>query len=99
MAVKDVTEKGVKLALEEFRRIGLDAMVERYGGRPSTRWYVEVGGQRFDQKVLLRAAHVHDGLGELPPRGPGRFNAEQARRHFKGKLGYRVVTGDNFSSG
>ena len=43
MAVKDVTGAGVETALEEFRRIRLDAMLEKYGGRPSTRWYVEVG--------------------------------------------------------
>ena len=48
-------------------------------------------GRRFDQKVLLRAAHVHEGLGELPPRGPGRFNARDARRHLEVNLGYAVV--------
>ena len=98
MAVKDVTRRGVEAALDEFRRIGLDAMLERYGGRASTRWYVEVDGRRFDQKVLVRAAHVRDGLGELPPRGPGRFNAGQARRHLEGKLGYRVEASDDSSS-
>ena len=98
MAVKDVTRRGVEAALDGFRRIGLDAMLERYGVRASTRWYVEVDGRRFDQKVLLRAAHVRDDLGELPPRGPGRFNAGQAMRHLEGKLGYRVVASDDSSS-
>ena len=82
MAVKDVTMAGVETALEEFRRIGLDAMLENYGGRPSTRWYVEVGSRQYDQKVLVRAAHVRQGLGELPPRGPGRFNAGQAKYYL-----------------
>ena len=95
MAVIDVTRKGVESALEEFRRIGLDAMLEKYGGAPSTRWYVEVGDRRFDQKVLLRAAHVHEGLGDLPPREPGRFKARDARRHFEVTLGYRVVRTDD----
>ena len=58
MAVEDISKPGVESALDEFRRIGLDAMLEKYGGRHSTRWYVEVGGRYFDQKVLLRAAHV-----------------------------------------
>ena len=31
MAVKDVTMAGVETAREEFRRIGLDAMLENYG--------------------------------------------------------------------
>ena len=95
MAVKDVTTEGVEAALEEFRRIGLDAMLEKYGGGRSTRWYVEVGTRRYDQKVLVRAAHVHQGLGDLPPRGPGRSNAGQARGHIEGRLGYRVVEKDS----
>ena len=95
MAVIDVTRKGVESALEEFRCIGLDAMLERYGGGPSTRWYVEVADRRFDQKVLLRAAHVHEGLGELAPRGPGPFKARDARRHFEFTLGFRVVGTDD----
>ena len=90
MAARDVTKPGVEAALEEFRRIELDAMLERYGGRPSTRWFIKVGSRYFDQKVLLRAAHEHDQLGPLPPRGVGRFNAGQAKRQFE-RLGYRVV--------
>ncbi len=82
-----MTRKGVGSAPEEFRRIGLDAMLERYGGRPATRWYLEVDGGRFDQEVLLRAVHVHEGLGELPPRGPGRFDARDATRHLEANLG------------
>ena len=31
MAVKDVTKRGGEAALGEFRRIGLDAMLETYG--------------------------------------------------------------------
>ena len=91
MAVKDITTRGAEAPLDEFRRIGLYAMLERYGGRPSTRWLVEVDGRRFDQKVLLRAAHVCKGFGTMPPRGPGWFNAGHARRHLEGRLGYRVV--------
>lgn len=90
MAVTDVTREGVELALREFRRIGLEAMLAKYGGRPSTRWYVKVEHHHFDQKVLLRAAHRRQHLGELPPHGPGRLHAQQARRHFTA-LGYLVV--------
>ena len=87
MALRDVTIDGLKPAIEEFRRIGFDAMLEKYSGRPSTRWYVKVGHRHFDQKLLLRAAHVHQGQGELTPQ---RFDARQARHHLQG-LGYRVV--------
>ena len=98
VAVVDVTKRAVESALEEFRRIGLDTMVEKYGGGLSTRWYVEVGSHRFDLKVLLRAAHVHQGLGDLPPRDAGRFNARDARRHLGGMLGYRVPQDPAISS-
>ena len=90
MAVSEITKPGVDWALEEFRRIGLAAMLKEYGGRASTRWYVKVGHRHFDQKVLLRAAHRREGLGDLPPQGPGRFNAAAARRHLTG-LRYHVV--------
>lgn len=72
MAVSDVAKRAVQSALDEFPLIGLHAMLEKYGRRPSTRWYVEVGDRPFDQRVLLRAAHVHEGLGVLPPRETGR---------------------------
>ena len=66
-------------------------MIEKYGGGRSTRWYVEVGNWRYDQKLIARAAHVHEGFGELPPRGPGWFHANESRRHLTEVLGYRIV--------
>ena len=91
MAVTDITRKGVDLALQEFSRIGLDAMIEKYGGGRSTKWYVEAGNWRYDQKLIARAAHVHEGFGELPPLGPGRFHANESRRQLRDVLGYSVV--------
>ena len=79
MAVKDVTKPSVEAALEEFRHTGLQAMLETYGGRPSTKWYVQVDDLLYDQKLVVRAAHVIQGLGHLYPRGPGSFDAGQAR--------------------
>ena len=90
MAVKDVTKTSVESALEEFRHTCRQAMLERYGGGPSTRWYVQVDHLLYDQKLVVRAAHVIQGLGHLYPRGPGSFDAGQARRLLK-RLGYRVV--------
>ena len=90
MAVRDITRAGVESALDEFHLRGLATMLERYGGSASRDWYAEVGNWVYDQKLLLRAAHVLQGLGDLPPRGPGRFNAGQARRRLE-SLNYRVV--------
>ena len=90
MAVKDVTRDGVEAALEEFHRTGLEAMLEEYGGGPSTKWYLEVGNSRYDQKLVVRAAHVLQGLGPLPPLVPGDFTAGHARHRLE-RLGYRVI--------
>ena len=90
MAVKAVTRDGVEAAIEEFRRTGLEAMLEKYGGGPSTKWYLEVGTSRYDQKLVVRAAHVLQGLGDLPPLVPGDFTAGQSRHRWE-RLGYRVV--------
>ena len=90
MAVKDVTQEAVETAIEEFSRAGLEAMIERCGGRPSTKWYVQVDDLLYDQKRVVRAAQVLQGLGELPPRGEGSFGTGKARRLLK-RLGYRLV--------
>ncbi|MDE0460217.1 MAG: hypothetical protein OXI15_23255 [Chromatiales bacterium] len=91
MAVKDVTKNSVESALEEFRRTTLEAMLDEYGGGPATKWYVQVDSRLYDQKLVVRAAHRLQGLGDLYPRGPGSFNADQARNLLK-RLGYRVVS-------
>ena len=90
MAVKDVTVDRVEAAIEEFHRTGLEAMLEKYGGGPSTKWYLDVGSSRYDQKLVVRAAHVLQGLGDLPPLIPGDFTAGQSRHRLE-RLGYRVV--------
>lgn len=95
MALKDVTRNGVDQALDEFDKIGLNAMLEKYEGGASTKWYIQRNDLRsgrkllYDQKLVLRAAHQHDGFGPLPP-GRGTFNAHDARRHLK-RLRYLVV--------
>ena len=83
MAVREITRTGAESALEEFRRIGLDAMLEAYGGDPSRDWYAEAGNWVYGPKFLLRAAHVHRGLIHLPPCGSRRFIACQAAARLK----------------
>ncbi len=91
MAVKDIGREAVERALDEFLDTSRQDMLEKYGGGPSTKWYIEADGRYFDQKLIVRAAHMHQGLGQLGPRGSEWFNADQARSHLK-ELGYRVVT-------
>ena len=91
MAVKDVTRNAVESALAEFRLTSREAMLDRYGGGRSTKWYLQAGNWRYDQKLVVRAAHVLQGLGDLPPRGSGSFDAGQARSLLE-RLDYRIVS-------
>ena len=86
MTVREIGRDAVEAALKEFRRRGRKAMLTKYRGGPSTHWYIEIGGSHFDQKLVIRAAHEHQGLGRL-----GDFNAGQAKRRLE-RLGYRVVS-------
>ena len=83
MPVRDISRDAVESALQEFHRTRLKAMLKKYGGGPATRWYVEVGTSHYDQKLLVRAAHVHQGLGPFED-----FTASQAKGRLK-TLGYR----------
>ena len=51
---------------------------------------LSVGSARYDQKLFVRAAHVLQGLGPLPPFVPGDFTAGHSRHRLE-RLGYRVV--------
>ena len=67
MALRDITRNAVVKAIQEFDRLELEKMCERYDGTPSRKWYVQYGKKRYDQKLLLRAAHQLNELGPLPP--------------------------------
>ena len=86
MALRDIMREEVELALKEFDSIGVKGMIERYSGGRSTNWYIQIGDRRYDQKLICRAAHEHQGLGPLPS-GRGTFKANETKRHLK-KLGY-----------
>ena len=89
MTLQAITREAVEQALRQFDRQGREAMLEQYGGGPSTRWYIRHFGKYYDQKLVLRAAHEISGLGALPP-GPGTFAAGQAKRFIE-RLGFEVV--------
>lgn len=81
MPLRDITREGVEIAIRDFDRIGLDGMLRKYGGGRSTKWYIERRGQKYDQKLVLRAAHELQGLGRLPS-GPGTFTSRDAQLHL-----------------
>ena len=67
MAVKDIGKDAVEYAVAEFARLRQRAMLEKYGGGASKKWYLKIDNHHYDQKLIIRAAHVHQGLGELAP--------------------------------
>ncbi len=79
MALEDITRAGIALAIDEFERIGRDAMLEKYRGGRARNWYVH---GEYDLKLTCRAAHEHQGLGPLPP-GPDTFRTYDAREHLR----------------
>jgi len=92
VSLANVTGTSIQRALEEFDRIGRDAMFAKYGGRPTTTWYIEHDRKDYDHRLVIRAAHSLQGLGPLPAKrgGPGNFTAGQARKHL-GSLGFKVI--------
>ena len=93
MALKDINRNSLLMAMEEFKEIGVYAMLEKYAGgrkRCQSKWvYIDYDGCHYDLKVTVRAAHEVQGLGPLPP-GEGTFTAPQAKLKLE-KLGFQIV--------
>ena len=85
MALKDIRRESVIKAIKKFDKIGQDRMLAEYDGKRSTRWYILYKGKRYVKKLICRAAHCLQGLGDL-----GDFKARDAR-HKLAKLGFDVV--------
>ena len=88
MALRDICRDSVIKAIEQYDEIGCFNMLNKYGGKLSTRWYIHYNGKKYDQKLICRAAHSLQGLGPLPP-GRGTFTAGQAKPKLEA-LGFEV---------
>ena len=84
---KDIDRDDVSIALEEFDRLGQDAMFRKYGGWRSTRYWIDFDRSLYDQKLIYRAAHELSGRGRLPST---EIDAGQTRQRLE-KLGFRIV--------
>ena len=85
MKFEHIRREHVLAAINEFDCIGLEAMLAKYGGGPSMTWYICFEGRRYDQKLIIRAAHDHAG-----DKSCLRFNARESRRYLR-RLGFTVV--------
>ena len=76
-----IGEEHVRAAMQEFDKKRLKAMLKKYGGEKSTKWYIHLNGRFYDQKLIIRAAHAL------------KFTAEESKRHLENNLGFEVVEG------
>ena len=93
----DIQRTGVGSALEELRRIGLDALLEKYGGPPSTRWYVEAGNQRLTSVSTRRFPDEGIG-GEVFQRPSNQRRAQKQPRRGAGTCGSPLAPSSSWSS-
>jgi len=78
----------VEKAMEEFRVLGRDAFIEKYGFRRSRDFFVVHEGRAYDSKPLAAAAHGHQRGFE--PLEPDDFSGgDPVIRAFK-RLGFHV---------
>lgn len=84
--------------ITEFRRIGRDAYLGRYGGSESQKFFISDGGDLFDAKAVLvcalRRANGVEGITHREVDGTERGVADPLLR-----LGFTVVTEWSFSPG
>ena len=94
MALRDLTDRSAVLqAINEFRELGEDAFLEKYGFERSRRIQIAYEGETFPSKAILGAAHGF----QFPDTGPlrpsefsgGRVTVDKARQ-----LGFEVVEAD-----
>ena len=85
-----VNKETVLKAIKEFDDIKVDAMLKNYGGGESTRWYIHYNGEKYDQKLICRAAIKHrlQELGQIPAE-KFKFKVRDAKRKLE-KLGFDV---------
>ncbi|PKN81929.1 MAG: hypothetical protein CVU47_04960 [Chloroflexi bacterium HGW-Chloroflexi-9] len=88
MVLDEVTRESVLRAIEEFKRIGRDSFLAKYGYRKSYLYQIEFEGDEFDSKAILGAAHRIQFPGEPIPNFGG---GDPTRSVLEGRLKFRWV--------
>lgn len=88
MELTDVSS--VSRAVEEFTSLGREAFLEKYGHRPSARYFADVDGVLIDSKPLLSVAYgfQYPAKGALPVR---LFSGGEETRRALRRFGYELV--------
>lgn len=89
-ALSDLTDaNAVSKAIEEFKALGRDAFLEKYGLRASVKYSVEVDGLLIDSKPLLSVAYGY----QYPEQGPlpvSYFSGGAETRRALSRFGYKL---------
>lgn len=90
MALESIDAAAVSAALAAFDALGREAFVTKYGFGAARSYFVLQGGERYDSKAVVGAAHGH-ATGE--PLGPEQFSGGEATvaRRLRG-LGFTVTS-------
>ena len=90
MTLADLTEDFVRRALAQFRELGRDAFLERYGFGKARGYFVVDGNLPCDSKAIAGAAHGF--LHGMAPLGPNDFSGgERAVAKRLRELGFEVT--------
>jgi hypothetical protein len=93
VALADLTEADAeRQAIDEFKDLGRDAFLEKYGFGPARDWMLVYDGEHYDSKAIVGAAHgfQYPSLGPLtPPDFTGGRNSTVAKLR---SLGFEVVS-------
>src|SRR5664279_1464071 len=95
MAFSDLTEDSVRRALSQFREIGRDAFLERYGFGKARGYFVVDGNLLCDSKAVAGAAHGF--LRGMAPLGPNDLTGgERTVARLLLGLGFEVTRSASF---
>lgn len=94
MALRDLTDQSAVLtAIEEVRRIGEAAFLDKYGFQPSRRFRIAHDGATYPSKALLAAAHGFQ-FPDLGPLRAGDFSGGRETIAKAEALGFAIVEVD-----
>lgn len=67
MALVDLTKESVNRAVAEFRRLGREVFLAKYGFKPARDYFLIIDGEKFDSKAIAGVAHgfARPDLGKL----------------------------------
>ncbi|MEV6753573.1 HNH endonuclease signature motif containing protein [Streptomyces sp. NPDC051214] len=90
MALSDIGNREVLLAVEEFDRCGRSAFLRSYGFKPSRAYFLVVDGRYYDSKAIVGAAHGYL-AGQLPLTASEFSGGRDHAAKLLGALGFQVV--------